>query len=162
MTNTIISALTQATSEFAFHVDTLLLVVIAQYVVYILTLSLIPHQSVAPSRGAPDVSKMILASPKLYFPQLVFALSDFIKSCIVFGEAWIAIAKQSINLFSALSSVEMIISDSNTTEQVKLVLIAIKNAKDACARLRIADIQVMRLRAVFEQLLLTLATIPKG
>lgn len=65
------------------------------------------------------------------------------KSCVAVGEAWIRITKLSIDLFSILRNVDAIPNDSDITEQIKSILVAIKNASEACVRLRLADIQAI-------------------
>lgn len=70
------------------------------------------------------------------------------KSCITFGEAWIAVANNSIKLFSALKNADIIIGHSDIAERVKSVLHAIKSASDACACLRLADVQVFSLELI--------------
>lgn len=154
MSDTILPTLTQATSEFAFHVDKLLFVEITQFVTVDLTfLAYFPaYYLITPHRAAPRVSR-ILSLHALHFPQLVFALRDFMKTCIVVGEAWIAIANTSIALFSTLRSRDTMTGDDAVADQVRSVRLAIKDAGDACASLRRADIRVLLSEAAFEQLM---------
>lgn len=65
------------------------------------------------------------------------------KSCVAVGEAWIRITKVSIDLFSILRNVNAFPNDSDITEQIKCILVAIKNASEVCVRLRLADIQAI-------------------
>lgn len=141
--------LIQTTSELAFHIDALLLIEITWFVVHnLIYLKSISYWSAIVRRGAPSVSR-ILPSPTLRFPELVFTLRDFMKSCVALGEAWIEIVKHSVTLFSALSNVDTISEDSNIDEQIRSILVAIKNTSEACVRLRQADMQVIFLEAVF-------------
>lgn len=75
------------------------------------------------------------------------------KNCVAFGEAWIAVAEQSLTLFSTLRNVDMKAGDTKINEQVKSILVAIKNAINTCGSLRLADIQVIFQGATLEQLL---------
>lgn len=74
------------------------------------------------------------------------------KACIAVGEAWINIANNSIDLFSTLRNTNTMADD--IAERVKSILLAIKNANDACASFRLADIQVTVAGAGFDKLVM--------